>query len=86
MAAVEAQAAGTPVLVSDAVPAEACVIPDLYNQLSLEDPLNIWAEVLVDIFRLPRFSFAEASHHFLSSPFSIVHSARRLQSLYSGEK
>src|SRR5262249_18730937 len=40
MVAVEAQAAGLPVLVSDAVPREAIVIPELVTSVSLSDPIG----------------------------------------------
>lgn len=83
MAAVEAQAAATPVLVSNMIPSEACVVPELYNQLSLQVPLCIWAEELISIAKRPRLSKEKCFEYFYASPFAIANSARNLVSLYS---
>lgn len=47
LAAVEAQAAGLPVVMSDSVPAEAVVVQLLCQRLSLNDPVAEWADAIV---------------------------------------
>lgn len=83
MVAVEAQAAGLPVLASDAVPRECIVVPELYNAASLQEPIEHWATTLVDIIRKPRPSLAECRDALTTSAFSIEPSARRLEAIYA---
>lgn len=47
LAAVEAQLSGIPCLLSDVVPAEATVVPELVRTMSLSDPVEEWAEALI---------------------------------------
>jgi glycosyltransferase involved in cell wall biosynthesis len=82
MVAVEAQAAGLPVLASTAVPAECVVAPELYHARPLTDPLETWAEALLDILASPRIPLARCREALASSPFSIEHSAGRLEAIY----
>lgn len=84
MAAVEAQAAGLPVLASDAVPRECIVIPELYRSLPLSAPLSAWAEQLL---ATPARQPERAAHfraQFAASPFSIENSAAALAAIYAG--
>jgi glycosyltransferase involved in cell wall biosynthesis len=82
LALVEAQAAGLPAIVSDSMPMEADVVPDLINRQSLRQPAAVWAE--------------SALHHrhrstpgtldiIEGSPFNVITSAKKLSKLYSGE-
>ena len=82
MVAVEAQAAGLPVLASTAVPEECIVIPELYRAMSLEQPIELWARALVDIPRKCRPSLDVCRQAIERSDFSIVNSARRLVQIY----
>ena len=87
MVAVEAQAAGLPVLASAAVPQEAVVIPELFDAVSLHDPINLWADALLKRIDKPRPSLDYCRRVFESSDFSIGNSARRLEEIYrSGQR
>lgn len=44
LALIEAQAAGLPAIISDTIPAEATVIPQLVRRVSLREPASVWAE------------------------------------------
>jgi len=82
MVAVEAQAAGTPVLASTAVPAEAVVVPKLFTALPADQPPEIWAETLLRIMGSPPHRADDLRALFEASPFSIVNSAHRLEQIY----
>jgi len=82
MVAVEAQAAGLPVLASTAVPRECVVIPELYSALTLDEPIELWAAALIQIMAKPRHPLELCRRALESSPFSIANSARRLEEIY----
>jgi glycosyltransferase EpsF len=82
MVAVEAQAAGLPVLASETVPREAVVIPELYNSLPLDAPLQTWADRLVAIMDLRRPDPAVSRAALEASDFSIANSASKLEAIY----
>jgi glycosyltransferase EpsF len=84
MVAVEAQAACLPVLASTAVPRECVVIPELYDALSLREPIENWVTALFRTMTKPRPSLEVCRSALESSLFSIVNSARRLEAIYSG--
>jgi glycosyltransferase EpsF len=83
MVAVEAQAAGLPVLASDAVPSECIVIAGLYQALSLDSSIEEWAAALLQVMDKFRFSPAQRGRLFAGSAFSIEESAKRLERIYS---
>jgi glycosyltransferase EpsF len=82
MAAVEAQAAGLPVLISDTVPQECVVVPELVCFQKVEAGEAAWAS---DLLRLAaqRRNISEANQKVAASAFSIDRSARALLELYS---
>ena len=82
MVAVEAQAAGLPVLASTAVPQEAVVVPELYQALPLEAPLDHWADALLAATIRARPDLATCRAALEASDFSIANSARRLEAIY----
>jgi len=82
MVAVEAQAAGLPVLASSVVPHECVVLPELVRFESLERSAKDWAAALLQQAALPR-DIAAANRRVAASPFSIENSARALIELYS---
>lgn len=87
MVAVEAQAAGLPVLTSTAVPREACVLPELYTALPLDASFAAWADQLVGLALQPRISPARCRSALEASPYSITTSAQQLEAIYrSGRK
>jgi glycosyltransferase EpsF len=82
MVAVEAQTVGLPVLASATVPAECIVIPELYHALSLDEPLEKWADELIEILGEARLSISYCRDAVECSPFSIKNSAKRLEDIY----
>jgi glycosyltransferase involved in cell wall biosynthesis len=82
MVAVEAQAAGLPVLASTAVPIEAIVIPDLFQAIALEAPIEQWVQALCALSAKPRIDPAASRSAFASSDFSITNSAEKLEQIY----
>jgi len=82
MVAVEAQAAGLPVLASSAVPRECVVIPQLVRFANLDDGVAAWAEQLLAVIDAPRLDPADANRQVAASAFAIQHSAQALERLY----
>jgi glycosyltransferase EpsF len=83
MVAVEAQAAGLPVLMSDAVPREAIVIPELVTSLRLSDPIDRCADVLLETLSAPRKPAEAYRGAMQASDFSIEKSVSNLLRLYA---
>lgn len=86
MAAVEAQAAGLPVLASNAVPREALVVPELYHALSLSEPINRWVETCLSVMSGSRADLRHCRQLLEVSDFSIENSARRLEQIYAAAR
>ena len=82
MVAVEAQAAGLPVLASTAVPRECVVIPELVQFMRVEDGVPAWAKELLAIVNGPRPDPSMANRRVADSAFAIEHSAAALGRLY----
>jgi glycosyltransferase involved in cell wall biosynthesis len=82
MVAVEAQAAGLPVLASTGVPQECVVVPELVRFLGVDAGGAAWRDALLSTVRAPRVDAALANRRVAASPFAIAHSARRLAELY----
>jgi len=82
MVAVEAQAAGLPVLASTAVPRECVIISDLVTFLDVGAGAEAWADELLHVMTLPRADLA-ANRQVSASPFAIDNSAEALLRLYS---
>ncbi len=84
MVAVEAQAAGLPVLASDAVPRECVVLPDMVDFLPLAHGVSRWADAVSAKLAAPKPVQAAANSRVAASPFSIETSARSLVEIYRG--
>jgi glycosyltransferase EpsF len=82
MVAVECQAAGTPVLVSDQVPIEAKVVDGLYFQHSLIYEPKSWVKRILEISQNASISRDAANQVVLRSNFHISHSLDSLISIY----
>ncbi len=82
MVAVEAQAAGLPVLASTGVPTECRVVPELVEFREIGDGVGVWAASILKILAKPR-SITNAGQQVRASKFSIENSAAALLSLYS---
>jgi len=83
---IEAQAAGTPCVISDVIPPEATVIPELVDRLPLEASAEAWAEHLLSkrnqtVPVAPR----AALERIRESPFDIQRSVRQLGDHYECE-
>ena len=82
MVAVEAQAACLPVLSSSAVPRECVVIPELYNVMSLNEPIEHWAAALLNAISKARPPLELCRQALERSPFAIANSAEQLENIY----
>jgi glycosyltransferase involved in cell wall biosynthesis len=81
MAAVEAQAAGLPVLASTGVPRECVVVPELVEFRDVADGAAAWGDALLSLMeRAGRVTDANA--RVAASAFAIEHSASALHRLY----
>jgi glycosyltransferase involved in cell wall biosynthesis len=76
----EAQAAGLTCVISDKLPDEASVIPELVRRISLEEPAEVWAGELLRIRSLPRQPRADTLSRMLDC--SIEASVSRLTQIY----
>ena len=83
MVAVEAQAAGLPVLASTAVPRECMIIPELVRFRDLAAGPDAWADDLLALASQPRDG-QTANRKVAASAFSITHSTSAMLTLYSG--
>src|SRR5216683_2948593 len=82
MVAVEAQAAGLPVLASNAVPRECVVMPELVRFQKVEAGEAAWAADLLQLAAQPK-NILGANRRVTASAFSINSSAGALLRLYS---
>jgi glycosyltransferase EpsF len=82
MVAVEAQAAGLPVLASTEVPRECVVVPELVRFKKVEAGEAEWAIELLQLAAQPRNTIS-ANQQVVASAFAIDNSARALLRLYS---
>jgi glycosyltransferase involved in cell wall biosynthesis len=82
MVAVEAQAAGLPILVSDAVPRECVVVPELVRFQKVEAGEAAWAADLLQL-AMQRRNIPAANERVAASLFAIENSASALFQLYS---
>lgn len=83
LAAIEAQAAGLPCLLSDAISEETCVVASLVRRVALAQPAEVWADaVLAALASGSAISRAEALAAMVRSTFNIRNGVERLQQLY----
>jgi glycosyltransferase involved in cell wall biosynthesis len=82
MAAVEAQAAGLPVIAADSVPRECVVVPELVRFLKIEEGEEQWAAQVLR-FAAERNRVSDANQRVAASAFSIYQSAAALLALYN---
>jgi glycosyltransferase involved in cell wall biosynthesis len=86
LAIVEAQAAGLPCVISDIVPKEADVVKHLITRLSLDTPLEDWAEAVLSAAETkPPVSQVNALEMVEKSPFTIEHAVPALMDVYLGK-
>ena len=82
VAALEAQAAGLPILLSDRIAAETSVVPDIVRQLPLEAGAAVWARVLLNTVKEERYPIGRACRLLEERGFSVEKSARKLYQTY----
>ena len=82
MVVVEAQAAGLPCIISDALPEEIDVVPELIHRLPLDAAPALWAERILEASGAPRPAVEEAYQAVCGSEFSIERSTARLCEVY----
>lgn len=83
MVAVEAQAAGLPVLASSTVPQEIVVVPDLVTFLSLNQSIEVWAEHALSILDAKPLDSTHCNSEVDKSGFSIKNSVAKLLHYYT---
>jgi glycosyltransferase involved in cell wall biosynthesis len=86
MVAVEAQAAGLPVVASTAIPVEARVIAPLFRTVDLGDPLEVWAKAVLEALAMERPSREQCRAAIEQSDFSVTRSASRLRAIYASAR
>ena len=81
LALVEAQAAGLPCVISDAIPAEAIIIPELVERVPLAEPLAAWMAALERATRRERLT--GCASRALASPYHVERSGELLEAAYA---
>ena len=79
IAAVEAQAAGLPCLISDKVPMECERTKGLVHQISLREDASIWANKIGEFFRVER---RDTSDEIRNADYDIKENAVKLEHFY----
>ncbi len=82
IAALEAQAAGLPTLLSDRITGETAVVSDIVRRLPLEAGALAWAKVLLNTVQEERYSIRRACRVLEERGFSVEQSARKLYESY----
>jgi glycosyltransferase EpsF len=85
MVAVEAQAAGLPVIASTAVPRECCVVDSMVQFLNLSDGVDNWSNRVLETLISPKPNHVFANGLVDRSPFSICRSASALAAIYNSQ-
>jgi glycosyltransferase involved in cell wall biosynthesis len=84
--ALEAQAAGLPVIASSVVPEEIDVIPNLVERISLEDGPAVWASAVVEKLRSGNLKRGDGALLLQRSSFALPVCIERLSRIYKGER
>lgn len=85
MVAIEAQAAGLPVLASNAVPLECAVVPGLVNYLDVDAKNSIWSDRIFALLAQSR-DVTLSNDYVAQSQFSIGQSAQALVDTYAPKR
>lgn len=79
MALVEAQAAGLPCVVSEAIQKEADIGAGLLHQISLDEKPTYWAKTAIDLCMEER---KDTRKYVVNAGFDVLSTARRMQAFY----
>lgn len=83
LVALEAQASGTPIVMSDAVTSEAVVVGDLAKRIGLESPMHEWVEETIELVRkVTPILRSEGALAVSASDFNIAASVAKLERTY----
>ncbi len=77
----EAQAAGLPVIVSDAITKEAKCTSRV-SFIKLDESLDLWAEEIINEIEIKRSQYSEVKAEFVNSAFDIKVEAEKLENIY----
>lgn len=84
---VEAQAAGLPMAISNAIVKDAIVVDELANYISLKDNPAEWASAIEKLLDFPpQISRKEALARLRNSPFEMSRATQNLLRLYEGDE
>jgi glycosyltransferase involved in cell wall biosynthesis len=78
----EAQAAGLPLVLSDAIAEELDIIKPLVRRVALSKPASYWADFILELKGAPPVSQREATKIIADSQFNIHNSIRMLEDIY----
>ncbi len=82
MVAVEAQAAGLPVLASTSVPRECLVVEGMVTFLDVSSDLQPWISAIEELLKIEKCDREACNAKVVASPFSIINSAANLECVY----
>ncbi len=82
VAALEAQKAGLPCLVSDSLPEEVDIALGLCKRLSLDEPASVWAEQCLSLLDIPVPSKSVLDEKFSARGFSLSFSEQQFYKAY----
>ncbi|MCX6599413.1 MAG: glycosyltransferase [Acidobacteria bacterium] len=81
LALVEAQAAGVPCVISDAIPSEAIIIPELVDRVALDDALPAWMTAVERAAQRDRVP--DCWQRALATPYHVQRSGELLEAAYA---
>lgn len=84
LAAIEAQAAGLPVLLADHLPAELDIVSGLHRRLALHLPIDKWADTALKLRSAVPVSDSIRRQAFSDSPFCLASNIKALEEIYAG--
>jgi glycosyltransferase involved in cell wall biosynthesis len=79
---VEAQGAGLPLVMSETITPEVVIVPELVRRLSLEQPVETWAEQVLAAAAGPRPPREQSLEMVRNSPCDIRQGVRQLERFY----
>lgn len=81
--AIEAQAAGLPCVMSQAIPQEVDVVEQLVHRIRLSQPVEEWAKLIMEAMRTgQKVDATDCYDQVAQSPLNIVNVAKQLEQIY----